>query len=1027
MTEDISKRGWDPILSSLQASLLAASLLLTLFEMFRRLRGGKNPVYGGNHFHQQRSELLYEVPEMRELPERPTYLFGWLVSVLRVDGGQELLDLVGLDGYVLLRFLKMQSRITLFAATLGLTVLVPIYKSGENAEDDPFYQTTLANLVKGSDRHWWTLAMAYLFCAHALYQIDNEYAGFVGLRHQFFVSGSTDTSPQARYSVMVECVPPHLRTSKALQAYFDFLFPGKVHSASVCIETRLLRTAWQNRERVAQLLERSLLAQARSPDDKCSVRPWASGVDRTVRALTGQEHFLEAWQRRLCRCPSKQDAVPYLTQVLEGMNEWVAARQEVVRTNSAEAEAATEQSMPAMLSAFIFGVEETIEGFVAPRGSLACAAESEMVLNAQRSGKAVRRTPMIHLPGATVGHGRERSDSLWNMLFGSLRGGPRDPSLSAMLMEEVHLPPGGSGTYGTSDELGAAARGDASTSPLTVVMEEEGAAPAVQRESRGLLGNLWYHLGGVRTVAIESTSAVARTGARQAMDTAHFVADGTLGSVARALATLEALTIGKGVSGTGFVTFTSLAAREVSHQVLLSNAKHAGRMSAMPAPEPRDVIWMNVHKPLPVVRQRRALADVMFGLGSLLFNVPLAALAAAANQETLERTFPAIKAYQGETWYITLMAYLPSLLSLGLVQLTPLVFQLVARYYECYKSEVEVQKIVLQRFFVVQLVFVYVSVLGASVVDAIFAIIGQPAAIFTILGTSLPGTASYFMTLMVVKTFQALAFELSRLWSLFLYALRSTGNARALGERDILHRDRPDWFSYAVTYPAFLMSAVVGYCFECICPLVQLFCCLYFVLGYVVYKHQLIYAYAKTSESGGEYFFIAFNRTLTAMVAGQITLTGYLSLREAFVQASLAFLLIPMTLYWGFYLNAKYERPASSLSLEKANYVDARVGGVSRSRFPSHNVGSMQDEAKEAGAAGGKPAAPALASQPSSASSTYEDVRGHFQRATYLQPEMRFMGPVEPLRSRWLRGGSSGGAPGAADGDAADGDAEVQV
>ena len=65
-------------------------------------------------------------------------------------------------------------------------------------------------------------------------------------------------------SVMLVRLPPELRTSEKLKQFWDYLLPGKVHSAVVPLATRDLAKVSKAREQAALHLERSLLFKDRT-------------------------------------------------------------------------------------------------------------------------------------------------------------------------------------------------------------------------------------------------------------------------------------------------------------------------------------------------------------------------------------------------------------------------------------------------------------------------------------------------------------------------------------------------------------------------------------------------------------------------------------------------------------------------------------------------------------------------------------------------------------------------------------------
>lgn len=156
----------------------------------------------------------------------------WISSVFSVSWNT-VRKYSGLDGYFFLRYIRMNLRICAVTAFWAIVILVPVYSTGKNQNDeDGWYHFSAANVVKGSWRMWVPCCFAYLFTGFIFFVIKQEYRHFLELRMDFLARGSSHVIKQHHYSLLVENIPYELRSEAALFEYFNGLFPGKVHSAS---------------------------------------------------------------------------------------------------------------------------------------------------------------------------------------------------------------------------------------------------------------------------------------------------------------------------------------------------------------------------------------------------------------------------------------------------------------------------------------------------------------------------------------------------------------------------------------------------------------------------------------------------------------------------------------------------------------------------------------------------------------------------------------------------------------------------
>lgn len=65
---------------------------------------------------------------------------------------------------------------------------------------------------------------------------------------------------------------------------------------------------------------------------------------------------------------------------------------------------------------------------------------------------------------------------------------------------------------------------------------------------------------------------------------------------------------------------------------------------------------------------------------------------------------------------------------------------------------------------------------------------------------------------------------------------------------------------------------VICFTYSSIAPVLALAGVLYFALAYLIYKHQLLYVYVPTYETGGSLLPVFFRFTLVGLIFGNVTL-----------------------------------------------------------------------------------------------------------------------------------------------------------
>lgn len=167
------------------------------------------------------------------VPEKPSiYPFAWIWTIMNISH-DEVLRMIGLDGYMLLRYLNACVRIAAFCAFWGLIVMVPVYANGSGGLTG-WNQYTLANIPDDphSSSLWVPVIFCYFFSIFYCQLMYFEYKNYIRKRVSFLEDGDADTPVQTYYTVMLEKIPSSLRSNQILRDFFDRLFPGKARHPS---------------------------------------------------------------------------------------------------------------------------------------------------------------------------------------------------------------------------------------------------------------------------------------------------------------------------------------------------------------------------------------------------------------------------------------------------------------------------------------------------------------------------------------------------------------------------------------------------------------------------------------------------------------------------------------------------------------------------------------------------------------------------------------------------------------------------
>ncbi|EWM27857.1 early-responsive to dehydration 4 [Nannochloropsis gaditana] len=180
--------------------------------------------------------------------------FVWLVTLWRTSE-KDIIECVGSDAYMFLRFLRLGCWISLVATVLGLCILLPVNVVGGNHLAQ-LERLSLSNVADQSSLLWVPLIIAYLLGGLALYVLHREYIVYVELRQRYL------RAPTAQnYSVLVRDIPQPMDCD-ALLSYLRNLL-GEDVAAVHCVN-RHRRARY---DRLTRRKDAALLRLARAENE----------------------------------------------------------------------------------------------------------------------------------------------------------------------------------------------------------------------------------------------------------------------------------------------------------------------------------------------------------------------------------------------------------------------------------------------------------------------------------------------------------------------------------------------------------------------------------------------------------------------------------------------------------------------------------------------------------------------------------------------------------------------------------------
>ncbi|KAJ8098653.1 hypothetical protein POJ06DRAFT_225501 [Lipomyces tetrasporus] len=277
------KAVWVGLLTSLGSSAV-------VFALFCILRPRNTIIYAPKT-RLGRATNAMSIASSSSPPRLQPGIFGWMRQIYNLSEHQ-LLDIMGLDMVVYLKFMHMCSYIFLCLSFLGIVVAIPINvtfslrnaaASAVSASDAFLLMTP--TLVSGKPMivH---VVLAYIFDGIVCFFLWRTYGQVIHLRRRYFASTEYSQSLYARSVLVTEIAKKHRSNSGLATILMSTKEPCKVDQVSIGRSITGLGSLVEKREKYVLKLERVLAKYLKHPDNMPMSRPMCH-PDKSDRTASG--------------------------------------------------------------------------------------------------------------------------------------------------------------------------------------------------------------------------------------------------------------------------------------------------------------------------------------------------------------------------------------------------------------------------------------------------------------------------------------------------------------------------------------------------------------------------------------------------------------------------------------------------------------------------------------------------------------------------------------------------------------------
>ncbi|KAG0281103.1 hypothetical protein BGZ95_006779 [Linnemannia exigua] len=363
----------------------------------------------------------------------------------------------------------------------------------------------------------------------------------------------------------------------------------------------------------------------------------------------------------------------------------------------------------------------------------------------------------------------------------------------------------------------------------------------------------------------------------------------------------------------GFVTFEEMQHAQILAQTV--NTQETLSCETFMAPEPRDVYWDNLNLPPSELGVRMIVINVIVFLLVFFWAGPVGVFSSFLNLDSLDRIFPGISRIAGMSPILKslIQGFLPTVGVIIFLAVVPRLLLSLCRQ-QGIQSHSEIARSLYNKYFTfilfnVVLVFTIVGT-WAQAVNKVYHNVGELA---LLLAQSLPRVAPFFVNYTILRGIGLFPMQLLQLADIVNLTIQKLFSRTP---RDYAEARAPPELPYGVVYSNATLAFVVILIYSCIKPMILVFGVIYFAVGYLVFKYQLLYVYFHPNESGGQIWPMVYNRLTLGLVTFQLTMLGLFMLKQAYFFGILLAPLPAGTVWFWYWTTNAYHLTARHIPLE---------------------------------------------------------------------------------------------------------------
>ncbi|KAG2735807.1 hypothetical protein G9P44_002021 [Scheffersomyces stipitis] len=347
-------------------------------------------------------------------------------------------------------------------------------------------------------------------------------------------------------------------------------------------------------------------------------------------------------------------------------------------------------------------------------------------------------------------------------------------------------------------------------------------------------------------------------------------------------------------TSSAFLTMKSVAQAQMLAQAVLD--PKINHLITTLAPAPHDIIWNNLCLTRRERNMRIFMVTLFIGLVSVLMVYPVRYLANFLNINTISRVLPRLGEFlKANRWAETLVTGIlpPYIFTIMNVIIPFFYIWISSKQGFTSHSDEELSSVSKNFFYIFVNLFLVFTLFGT-------ASLSDTTKIAYELAQSLRDLSLFYVDLIILQGLGMFPFKLLLLGNLIRFPIESLFWCKT--PRDYLQLYKPPVFNFGLHLPQPILILIITIVYSVMSTKILTAGLLYFLIGYFVYKYQLLYACIHPPHSTGKVWPLVFRRVILGLLIFQLTMVGTLALQEAYLCASFLAPLPAITIFflWSF-------------------------------------------------------------------------------------------------------------------------------